>query len=115
MSEADLTINRDVRRVMIRHWIDLGQLSFRSLNGRVWIRGALRRIAGVSETLTSTIVENIFDDLKRIRGVVHVAVELENWSMDGGSWRPLDKGKSKASVAQHGVVHEISDKESKPA
>ncbi len=51
MSQADLEINRDIRKVMVRHWIDLGKISFRSSNGRIWVRGSLQRIAGVREEL----------------------------------------------------------------
>ena len=94
MSQADLDINRDVRKVMVRHWIDLGKLSCRSTSGRLSVRGSLQRIAGVREELTAAIVEIIFSDLKKIRGVVHITPELENWSITMGKWRPLDKVKT---------------------
>jgi len=113
MSQADLEINRDVRKVLVRHWIDLGKLSCRSANGRLSVRGALYRIAGVREELTGAIVEMIFADLKKIRGVVNITPEIENWSMAMGKWRLIEKGKAKTPSRQptheDGGVQEISD------
>ena len=87
MSQADLEINRDIRKVLVRHWIDLGKISFRSSNGRVWVRGSLQRIAGVQEELTPTLVETIFGDVKKVRGVVSFSAELDNWVTTAGRWR----------------------------
>lgn len=114
MSQADLEINRDIRKVLVRHWIDLGKLSFRSSNGRVWVRGSLQRIAGVQEELTPTLVEAIFGDAKKIRGVVTISTELENWVVTAGRWRSLDKSKAKAALVeevreQQTTVQDIAD------
>lgn len=114
MSQADLEINRDIRKVLIRHWIDLGKLSFRSSNGRVWIRGSLQRIAGVQEELTPTLVETIFGDTKKVRGVVTLNMELDNWVVTAGRCRSLDKSKAKAALVeevreQQSTVQDISD------
>ena len=112
MSQADLEINRDIRKVLIRHWIDLGKVSFRSANGRVWVRGAMQRIAGVREELTSALMDIMFNDLKRIRGVSSVNAELDNWTNALGKWHPLDKGKGKAAPGQEratGSVQVIRD------
>jgi hypothetical protein len=114
MSQVDLEINRDVRKVLVRHWIDLGKLSFRSTNGKLWVRGSLQRIAGVQEELTTALVDSIFTDIKRIRGVVSLSVELENWIQSLGKWLPLDRTKAKTSQrilsSSESGVQEISDK-----
>ncbi len=86
MSQADLDINRNVRKILVKHFIDLGCLSLRSSNGRVTIRGELMRIFGVAEKLSPPIVETIFGDIKRISGVKHIDIELENWTNEGGRW-----------------------------
>ncbi len=90
MSQADLELNREIRKVLIRHWIDLGRLSFRSVNGRVWIRGDLYRIAGVTESLTPTLVETIFSEIACLKGVNAMNIELNNWIQTQGKWKPLD-------------------------
>ncbi len=112
MSHADLDINRDVRRVMIRHWIDLGRLSFRSIRGRVSIRGSLQRIPGTSEELTAPIVNTMFADIGAIRGVTHVNVELDNWMFVSGKWQVSDKSKRKlapvvVSDQRQALAHDI--------
>jgi len=86
MSQADLDINRAVRSVLVKHWIDLGRLSVRSTDGKLYIRGALSRIAGVNEELTSSIVDAMFTEIKRIRNLRQVYPLLENWTNDSGSW-----------------------------
>lgn len=88
MNRTDLEINRDIRRVLVRHWIDLGQLSVRSTGGRVNVRGRLQRIEGRSEELTSSIVERIATEIRRIPGVGGVSIELANWTSGGGTWKP---------------------------
>ena len=113
MSQADLEINRDARKVLVRHWIDLGKLSCRSVSGRLSIRGSLQRISGVPVELTSALVETIFNDLRKIRGVVNITSELDNWSFALGKWNALDKGKIKiggvAQSAAQAAVVDISD------
>jgi len=90
MSQADLELNREIRKILIRHWIDLGRLSFRSVNGRVWIRGELHRIAGVQEELTPSLVDTIFSEMRRLRGIVSMNIELNNWIQSQGGWKPME-------------------------
>lgn len=89
MSQVDLDINRFVRSILVKHWIDLGRLSVRSTDGKLYIRGALRRISGVNEELTSPIVDAMFAEIKRIKNVRQIYPALENWTNDSGSWTEL--------------------------
>jgi len=100
MSQVDLDINRCVRTVLVKHWIDLGRLSVRSNDGKLYIRGALQRIAGVNEELTSAIVDSMFAEMKRIRNVRQVYPALENWSNDTGSWTPIGGTKAPSGGQQ---------------
>ena len=114
MSQSDLDINRFVRSILVRHWIDLGRLSVRSSDGKLYIRGSLQRIAGIGEKLTSPIVDEMFAEMKRIRDVRQVYATLENWSNDTGSWAPLgaqttQKGDQQATPQSAGVF-EIKQK-----
>jgi hypothetical protein len=115
MSQADLDINRCVRTVLVKHWIDLGRLSVRSNDGKLYIRGSLQRIAGVNEELTSPIVDAMFADIKRIKNVRQVYPALENWSNDTGSWSPIGGAKSPQGGQQQAQkpaeVFEIKNKE----
>ena len=92
MGQADLEINRRTRSVFVRHWIDLGHLSLRSINGRVTVRGNLTRVFGEKEELTPAIVDAIFREIRRIPGVRGTTIALENWSNDTGSWISKEKG-----------------------
>ncbi len=91
MSRTDLDINRRIRQVLVRHWIDLGSLSVRSSFGRVSIRGTLRRLEGYREELTPTLVDQMFLEIRRIPEIERLIIELDNWVNVSGQWKPLDK------------------------
>jgi hypothetical protein len=116
MNREDIETNRDIRKVLVRHWIDLGQLSIRSNSGRVVIRGALRRIEGFNEALTSAIVDRMFGEINRIPSVGRAAVDLTNWSNQGGSWRSMDDSKVKKPHAGQAEEqsHAVFDAERPP-
>ena len=95
MSQEDLEINRAVRRILVRHWLDLGRLSVRSSLGRLTIRGAVDRIEGVREELTGALVDAIFNEIRRIPAVRNLHAEISNWVNQGGRWQPLGLSKQR--------------------
>lgn len=90
-TQSDLDINREVRRILVKHWIDLGRISVRSSQGRVLIRGSLLRIPGTTQELTTPIVESMFSAMQRLRGVKHLTAHVDNWIKEGGRWRPFER------------------------
>ena len=94
MSQEDLKTNRDVRKILVKHWLDLGRLSIRTAMGRLTIRGKLERIRGVQEDLAPAIVNDMFSRIKRIRNVARMTIDLENWTCEDGRWMPVDREKS---------------------
>jgi hypothetical protein len=88
----DLEVARDARRIMVKHWIDLGRLAIRSSGGRLSVYGTLQRISGVADPLTPAIVESMFRDIAHIRGVRFLTPHLENWSNQGGLWHAMAAG-----------------------
>ena len=99
MGAADLEFNRKARSVLVRHWIDLGYISIRSVKGRITVRGTLKRVFGRHEELTPTHVSNIFAEIKRAVGVKSVTPALENWTFSNGTWQEIG-GKSGKEAAQ---------------
>ncbi|MCK5850974.1 MAG: hypothetical protein KAH23_08665 [Kiritimatiellae bacterium] len=91
MSQEDLKINREARKVLVKHWLDLGRLSIRTSLGKLIIRGFLERIRGVKEDLTPALVTEIFNRIKRINGVVRMTIDLDNWKNDEGLWVKVEK------------------------
>lgn len=89
--QTDLDINRAVRRVLVKHWIDLGRVSIRTTAGRIMIFGVLRRIEGHRDNLNPSSVEAMFYEIQRIRGVQHVRTHFDNWINEGGRWRPYER------------------------
>ena len=85
-------IFRRIRAVLVRHWIDLGFLSIHVSEQTVYIRGSLKRLPGVPEQLSGSIVESVFNEIKHIRGVSRVQAQFDNWdgSVVAGGWSPKD-------------------------
>lgn len=90
---SDLEINCSVRRVLVRHQVDLGWLSISTCRGAVYIQGDLLLLPGLKSTLTAEGVGAIFDEIDRCPGVSRVSVELHNWCRGGfdDGWKPVAK------------------------
>ena len=88
----DLKAMRQVRSVLVKHWIDLGRLSLRCTSGVLQIRGSLMRLAGMKDPLTSAIVQTIFTDIKRVREIKRIQPDLSNWNDHGGGWTETGSG-----------------------
>ena len=122
MRQDDLEINRSIRSIFVRHWIDLGRVSIHTTNGNSFIHGSLSRIEGFKDELTSAIVNAIFTDAKRIRNIRHVRVELDNWTDVAGGWthieeavKELHKGKEFAPAqSEVYVIHKKSEDKQTP-
>ena len=103
MAEAtDLNINRRVRSIMVKHWVDLGRISVRSNDGVVTVRGTLQKIAGTRDDMVPATLDAIFSDIKRLRDVSRTRVYLDNWINDAGSWRAIEKQDDPRRFEQQG-------------
>jgi len=93
MSVNDHEINRGVRGVLTRHWVDLSSTNFASRKGIVRLMGELRRIGpDASTALESTNIVAIDAELRRIRGVQRVHLDLANWRRnEDGDWEPIER------------------------
>lgn len=86
----DLEINSAVRRVLVRHWIDLGRISIRTQKGKVTLRGHLDKLSESDQPLTGTVVESIIGDVRRIHGVLRVTTEFQNWEQTSFGWKAVE-------------------------
>ena len=96
MSQIDLDINRSIRRVLVRHWIDIGRLTIQSSDGRVRIRGLLQLISGTKTDLEQKNVENIVNEIERTKEIKRIYYDFENWINNSGIWQKLEKTKDAA-------------------
>ena len=85
---TDLEINCAVRKVLVRHWIDLGRISIRTSAGVTTLSGALDKLPKVDAPLTSSSVGEIIAEIKRASSVKRVQAVLSNWTEMDGMWRP---------------------------
>jgi len=87
----DLDINRSIRKVLVKHWVDLGRLFIRSAHGKVTIHGTLDRITGTKEDLSPVLVETIVNEVQRLHGVERLTIDFVNWKKHQGSWSQIEQ------------------------
>ena len=80
MAADDFRINRGVKSVLIRHWVDTGKLKFRTSRGTVRFSGVLATTGGRASQHDYSLLEVIAAEVRTIPDVVKVyltGVELE--------------------------------------
>ena len=76
---ARLEINRNVRKVFVRHGIDFGLIMVRVYPRRIMLRGIMARLNGSGRPMDADTVETIIRELERVKGVNRVGHDLGNW------------------------------------
>lgn len=97
MALEDLNNNRNVRRVLVRHWVDLGRVAIRSAGGRVTISGKIQLLRGVKHSMDAQLMETIYLELNRIKEVKRLTIELDNWVYVEGVWQESERPKRDSS------------------
>ena len=97
MEQSDQDINRGVRGVLARHWVDLTKTNFLSRPGILRMRGEMRRLgAEASSPIQPQVQDTLDQELKRVNGVRTVQYALANWRRgEEGEWHPVGKRKSR--------------------
>lgn len=96
---TDMDINVAVRRVLVRHWIDLGRISVRTTRGVVWLSGSLLRIKNAGSELGNEEMLSIFQEMKNVHGVRRLHPQVLNWQGD------IETITADVSVKQKGPVN----------
>lgn len=99
MNQADVETLRGVRRILVRHWLDLGQLAVRCVNGVIYIRGRLQRLPGFADGLTAAGVGGITTEIGGARGVRRTQFDIANWVFVNGAWQSLEEKTVRAPVS----------------
>jgi len=87
-THSDIDINAAVRRVLVRHWIDLGRIQIRTCRGVATVSGHLERLSAGGPVLSPSTLEQIQHELRSIRGVRRVDLRVENWNCAPSGWQP---------------------------
>ena len=106
--QDDLAVNRDIRRVLVRHWIDLGVLSIRTTGGVVRVCGVLNRLHHTPDVLTGSAVGNLFKEIRANRQVKRIVVTLDNWTDSEGGWKQVGKGGGGVRVGEKAQSFKIT-------
>ncbi len=88
MSVNDTHVRAELRSVMTRHRLDLTKTSFVCARGIVRMMGELRRQREyAAHPIHHTDVEALEQEMSRVRGVVRIHMDLQDWQRDGsGQW-----------------------------
>jgi hypothetical protein len=86
ISRTQITAN--VRKALIRHWIDLECLCITPSRGVVRVSGELRTLRReVRHEGVVNLLQILEDEIRRCQGVDRVLFELNNWQKDlQGEW-----------------------------
>lgn len=94
----------NVRRVFVRHWIDVDRLNIGCHRGTVRVTGELHVLRQQPSTTHLSIVEVIRGELVRIRDVQRVELDLSNWvKSNDGRWTPK-RGNNRDDDVKHSRV-----------
>jgi hypothetical protein len=78
--KVDLDINCRVRRILVRHWIDLGKITARTTRCVVTLSGSLLRLPHINAAVDMATPEIILEEIRRIADVRRLQVNLDNWN-----------------------------------
>ena len=109
-----LKLNRDVRSILVSANINTERMSVNVYPDRIYFRGTLET-NGAGASLDPIMVSNLFQEIKRVRGVKQISCQFENWENDGDllTWReiggdPKKKKKTKATPSGDGGTYEVN-------
>lgn len=74
----DLKINSQVRKVLVRHSIDLAKISLRTTRGVVHLSGELRRLPNAAGRLDAGLILIILAEIRRVQNVRRVTTDLKS-------------------------------------
>ncbi len=92
MPTDDFRINATVRSLLVRFWIDTGQLTHGAVNGVVYLKGRLRKETLRAEDSDDTeespllLVRRLERALREVNGVRDVVYNLEHITKVKGRW-----------------------------
>ena len=107
-------MNRKMRAIFVKNWIDLGRVTFSvSTGGVIHINGYLGKLPGTGD-LTAQMVGDMIGEVENIDKVVRVEAEFDNWQRSGfaGLWKSLEqaKGQTQSTGSQERLGQTISIK-----
>ncbi|HVP80938.1 MAG TPA: hypothetical protein VMV04_23870 [Thermodesulfobacteriota bacterium] len=95
MLKEDFVIQSNVRQILIRSNIDYSRITFGTVKGVVYVRGAFKSTfhhtdgkMGSTENPTGKSLQSLEKKIKGIPGVIDIEFELTNWTKEGGQWIP---------------------------
>ncbi len=92
MAATDFRINSAVRRILVRHWLDLRQVEYQTVNCVVTIRGKFKKLKeAIQDTkkgddLEAAAMMVIEQELSRIPNVKRINMNIMGWAKLGGKW-----------------------------
>jgi hypothetical protein len=89
-----LEVNRDVRRILVRHGVDTTKLHFTCTGKTITMTGAIYKDGGQEIALQA--VDAVFRDISRLG--YRVYCEFENWTVSDGA--VMKKGQTKENKKQ---------------
>jgi hypothetical protein len=87
-------INRQVRMVLSRHYIDLTRIDYSCIGHTVYLSGELHKIS--ESDLVPSVIEDLLKEIARLSNVYSVQCDFKNWNIshEENAWQ-ITKSKKK--------------------
>ncbi|MBN2490189.1 MAG: hypothetical protein JXQ29_05015 [Planctomycetes bacterium] len=89
MGKASLDVVNEIRKVFTISYLDPSAIRVLLGSGRLVLSGIVQRLPGYASPILARTLVKLELDLASIREVRMIRWNLENWSNEGGQWRPV--------------------------
>ena len=84
MGSCDLT--KDVRRTLVKAWLNMGKVRLQIAGRTVIVRGRLVKSRDDDDPVNGMFIEDLENKVRGIKGVKFVRWALEDWKVEKGQW-----------------------------
>jgi hypothetical protein len=92
VAATDFRINAAIRRILVRHWLDLRCVDYHTVNCVITIQGRFKKLKeAIQDTkkgddIEPTVMAAIEYELLKIPNVKRVNMKIVGWTKFGGKW-----------------------------
>lgn len=92
MAVVDFRTNTEVRRILVKRWVDTSKVEFGTTNGVVYIKGVIatpediKAFRGLASRSRLDLIMKIEKDIRKLPDVKDVVFKLVDYEKTGGRW-----------------------------
>jgi hypothetical protein len=84
---SDTEITAAVRKVLVKHWVDVSRIRIRVTRGVLILTGTIDKIYGAEGgPVDRSFLSSLDQGLQAVKGLRRIRYQFGNWAKDGGEW-----------------------------